>query len=379
MHRFLIVSVLDALPGLVERSGILSQCAGWSSNIHTAARAALCASLVRSAADGPLPPTYGDGAGIKPGMALARADATPTSTAENTMSDTSRGHVRIGISGWRYEGWRGVFYPKGLAQRRELEFASRQVQTIEINGSHYSLQTIESYRAWHAATPEAFMFSVKGPRYLTHMLRFRDDNARTAMANFFASGVLALEKKLGPFLWQFPPNFAFDVERFERFLALLPRDTHDAVRFAGQHDGRVKRPWFEVEGKRRLRHAVEIRHPSFCTPAFPALLRKYHVALVTSDAVASWPYAEDITADFIYLRLHGSETLYGGAYTDPSLDRWADRIRTWAKGEEPADSRKLSPTSPRPRKSRDIFCYFDNDQKVKAPFDAQRLMGRLDK
>lgn len=284
--------------------------------------------------------------------------------------------IRIGISGWRYEGWRGVFYPKGLAQARELEFASRAVPTIEINGSHYSLQTLTSYRSWYQATPKNFVFSVKGPRYLTHMLRFRDESARPAIANFFASGVLALGEKLGPFLWQFPPSFSFRPERLERFLTLLPRNTDEAVELARQHDSRVREPWFEVSRRRRLRHAIEIRHASFCTPEFPALLRKHRIALVVSDAVADWPYVEDVTSDFVYLRLHGAETLYGGSYTDAALDRWAGRLATWAAGDEPADARRIAPVAAR-KARRDVFCYFDNDQKVKAPFDAQRLISRL--
>ncbi|WP_438391239.1 DUF72 domain-containing protein [Caballeronia sp. DA-9] len=285
--------------------------------------------------------------------------------------------TRIGISGWRYAGWRGVFYPKDLKQARELEFASRIVETIEINGSHYSLQTLASYKTWHAATPAHFVFSVKGPRYLTHMLRFRDDSARPAMANFFASGVLALEEKLGPFLWQFPPNYSFDPERLDRFLNMLPRDTRESAALADQHDARVKEPWFDVRRHRKLRHAIEVRHPSFESPDFIKTLRKHGVALVVSDSVAGWPYAEDLTADFIYMRLHGAETLYGGSYTDAALDHWASRIRDWSKGNEPADPKLFSAARARPRKSRDVFCYFDNDQKVQAPFDAQRLMMRL--
>ncbi|SOZ97628.1 conserved hypothetical protein, DUF72 [Cupriavidus taiwanensis] len=286
--------------------------------------------------------------------------------------------IRIGISGWRYAGWRGVFYPEGLAQRRELEYASRAVETIEINGSHYALQTPKSYRAWHEATPPGFVFSVKGPRYLTHMLRFRDDSALPAMANFFASGVLALEEKLGPVLWQFPPNFGFDPERMERFLALIPHDTHSARDLARQHNGNVKEPWCETRRRRQIRHAVEIRHASFCTPEFPALLRRHRVALVISDAVADWPYAEDVTSNFLYLRLHGTETLYGGAYSDTALDRWAARLVKWANGGEPADAQRISPKRPRAAAHRDIYCYFDNDKKVKAPFDAQRLRARIE-
>ncbi|SAL01920.1 DUF72 domain-containing protein [Caballeronia ptereochthonis] len=287
------------------------------------------------------------------------------------------GRIHIGISGWRYAGWRGVFYPDKLAQARELDFASRAVQTVEINGSHYSLQSVASYRAWHDATPADFVFSVKGPRYLTHMLRFRDEAAKPAMANFFASGVLALGRKLGPFLWQFPPNFSFRPDAFERFLDLLPHDTTAAARLAQGHDSRVKEPWFEPGRKRALRHAVEIRHPSFCTDEFVRLLRKHRAALVVSDSVAGWPYAEDLTADFAYLRLHGTETLYGGSYPDDALDEWVRRIERWAAGGQIDDARLISSTRPRPRAARDVFCYFDNDQKVRAPFDARRLMERL--
>jgi uncharacterized protein YecE (DUF72 family) len=285
--------------------------------------------------------------------------------------------IRIGISGWRYDGWRGVFYPKGLTQAAELDFASRAVDTIEINGSHYSLQTVNSYEAWYNASPESFMFSVKGPRYLTHMLRFRDDTARPAIANFFASGVLALREKLGPFLWQFPPSYRFDEERLERFIALLPSDTEQAVALAKQHDNRSKAPWFDIQNRRRLRHAVEIRHPSFAHPQFIKLLRKHGVGLVVSDSVAGWPYAEDVTSDFVYLRLHGTETLYGGEYSDEAIDRWADRIRIWSEGGVPRDEKCFSSVSARSRKTRDVFCYFDNDKKVCAPFDAQRLIRRL--
>ena len=284
--------------------------------------------------------------------------------------------IHIGISGWRYEGWRGVFYPKDLAQARELEYASRCVDTIEINGSHYSLQTIGSYRSWYAAAPAGFVFSVKGPRYLTHMLRFRDETALPALANFFASGVLALEEKLGPFLWQFPPNFPFDATRLERFLALLPRTVDEAVALARRHDARVKAPWCESKRRGALRHAVEVRHTSFCVARFPRILRRHRASLVISDSVAGWPYFEDVTADFLYMRLHGTETLYSGAYAEPALDRWAERIRAWARGDEPEDAQRVSPRRSAQRE-RDVFCYFDNDRKVEAPFDARRLRERL--
>src|SRR5690606_13275886 len=161
-------------------------------------------------------------------------------------------------AGWRYAGWREHFYPPKLAQSKELEFASRQVQTIEINGSHYSLQTPTSYRKWHDATPDDFVFAVKGPRYLTHMLRFRDEASHTALANFFASGLLCLGAKLGPILWQFPPTFKFDPGHFPDILAALPQDTDAAAALARKHDSRVKNPHIEVTHPQRLRHAIEI-------------------------------------------------------------------------------------------------------------------------
>ena len=288
---------------------------------------------------------------------------------------TDSGRVRIGISGWRYAGWRGSFYPKELRQRDELAYASRHFDTIEINGTHYSLQRPESFARWRDETPEDFVFAVKGSRFITHMKQLRD--VETPLANFFASGVLRLEEKLRPFLWQFSPRFRFDAERFDRFLGLLPRDSTAAAALAEHHDHRLTgRAWTKTERRRRLRHAVEIRHPSFLDPTFVRLLRRHNVALVFADAV-DWPYAEDVTADFLYLRLHGSEGMYQGRYSDNALDVWAKRIRRWHDGGEPRDSYRVASRMPRSAHPRDVFCYFDNDQKVRAPFDAQRLMARL--
>ena len=291
--------------------------------------------------------------------------------------ETMAGTLRIGISGWRYTPWRGVFYPPRLAQRRELEYASRALDTIEINGSFYSLQRPESYAAWYRDTPSAFLFAVKGSRYITHMLRLRDFDR--ALANFFASGIFNLREKLGPFLWQFPPNFAFEEERFERFFAALPRTTEDALALARRRDARMKgRSRLAIDASRPLRHAVEIRHPSFVDPQFVDLLRRWRIALVVADTARKWPYYEDVTADFLYLRLHGEEELYSSGYTEASLDRWAARIRAWSQGGEPADAHRIS-TKPAPkRRSRDVYCYFDNDIKVHAPFDARRLAQKLD-
>lgn len=286
------------------------------------------------------------------------------------------GEIRVGISGWRYPPWRGVFYPEGLAQRRELEYASRQVNSIEINGSFYSLQRPSSYRRWYEATPDGFVFAVKGSRFITHMKKLRD--VETALANFFASGVLRLAEKLGPILWQFPATFAFDAERFEKFLALLPRNTEEAATLAGRHDHRLKgRSWTEPEHRGPLRHAFEIRHPSFLDRAFTHLLRHHGAALVFADTAGTWPYAEDVTSDFVYLRLHGASELYASGYADAELDWWAERIRAWRGGAEPRDARRVGAARPPASADRDVYVYFDNDIKVHAPFNARRLAERL--
>ena len=286
------------------------------------------------------------------------------------------GNIYIGISGWRYAPWRGVFYPKDLTQDRELEFASRALNSIEINGSFYSLQQPESYAAWYAATPRNFVFSVKGNRFITHIRRLRDVDE--PLANVLASGIFNLREKLGPFLWQFPPSFRFEPEVVERFLSLLPHDTEQALSLARKRGARMKgRSRLAIDASRPLRHAMEVRHKSFEDESFVALLRKYRVALVVADSAGKWPYREDVTADFVYLRLHGEEELYASGYTDDALDRWATRIRAWSGGGEPADVRRISNLPAAPCASRDVYCYFDNDVKVRAPFDARRLIEKL--
>jgi uncharacterized protein YecE (DUF72 family) len=286
------------------------------------------------------------------------------------------GEIRIGISGWRYSPWRGVFYPRDLPHRRELEFASRALPTIEINGSFYSLQHPQSYERWYRATPAGFVFSIKGSRYITHMRRLRD--VEVPLANFFASGLFNLREKLGPILWQFPPNFRYDRERLERFFALLPRDTEEALALARSRDARLKgRARLAIDANRPLRHAMEIRHESFLDGSFVALLRRYRVALVVADTAKKWPYREDVTSDFIYIRLHGDKKIYTSGYTDNALDRWAARIRAWSAGREPADAHRISRARPPKRRSRDVYCYFDNDIKVRAPFDAKTLIRKL--
>jgi len=286
-----------------------------------------------------------------------------------------RQDLHIGISGWTYAGWRGVFYPKGLAHRCELEFASRQLNSIEINGSFYSLQLPSSYQRWYDETPPGFVFSVKGGRFITHMKKLRDVEA--PLANFFASGVLCLREKLGPILWQFPPNFGWNEKRFTEFFELLPSDTRAAAKLAKKHDAKVKgRVSTKTDATRPIRHAVEIRHPTFMVPEFFALLRRHNVAFVVADTAGKWPYAEDITADFVYCRLHGAEQLYVSGYSDAELDWWANRIEHWRKGKQPGDAKLGSDRKAAPGK-RDVYLYFDNDAKVHAPFNARTLTGKL--
>ncbi|MCE7009697.1 DUF72 domain-containing protein [Kibdelosporangium philippinense] len=261
----------------------------------------------------------------------------------------------MGTSGWLYPPWRGVFYPKGLPHRRELEYISRQVDSVEINGSFYSLQRPTSYQRWSAETPDDFVFAVKGGRFITHMKRLKD--VETPLANFFASGVLALEHKLGPVLWQFPASFPFDEGLFSQFFALLPRSTYSAASLAEGHDSRLDgRSWTEVSDDRPIRHAVEVRHPSFADPSFAKLLRGNDIAMVVADTAGKFPYFDDVTTDFVYIRLHGDVELYASGYSDEALDLWANRIRQW---------------------NTDTYVYFDNDIKVKAPGDAIALRKRL--
>src|SRR3954463_6642295 len=280
--------------------------------------------------------------------------------------------VRIGISGWRYDPWRKVFYPEGLPQRRELEFCGRHFPTVEINGSFYSLQRPEYYDQWYDETPEGFLFAVKGSRYITHMLRL--SKIEKPLANFFASGILNLRDKLGPFLWQFPPMFTFKRERLEAFFRLLPRTSEQALpppRPGGRGGGgrsalarrrarrMIGRSRLAIDANRKLRHAVEIRHPSFMTGDFIALLRKHNIGLVVADTAGKWPKMFHVTSDFVYVRLHGDIKIYTSGYSDRALASWARRIRNWD------------------RDGRDVYVYFDNDVKVKAPFDALNLMRKL--
>jgi uncharacterized protein YecE (DUF72 family) len=286
--------------------------------------------------------------------------------------------VHIGISGWTYPPWRDVFYPKKWPHKRELEYASRKVDSIEINGTFYSLQRPESFQAWEQATPAGFVFAVKGGRFITHIRRLKD--VETPLANFFASGVLRLREKLGPILWQLPPNFRYDRARLEIFFRLLPRDTRAADVLAGRHDrGPKAQAWSRAEGRRPLRHAMEVRHSSFENEEFITLLRKYDIGLVVADTAGKWPFMEDVTSDFVYVRLHGDEKLYVSGYTDAAIRTWARKIRAWAKGKMPADAKVVGSRPGAGKGGRDVFVYFDNDVKVHAPFDAMKLAHCLRK
>ncbi|HWG17575.1 MAG TPA: DUF72 domain-containing protein [Acidobacteriaceae bacterium] len=309
------------------------------------------------------------------------------------------GRVRIGISGWTYKGWRGKFYPSTLPHKKELAYAASLFSSIEINGTHYSLQRPSSFLKWAEETPDDFVFSVKASRYITHMLKLR--NVEAPLANFFASGLLALGHKLGPILWQFSPRFVFDAAKLDAFFSLLPRTAADAAALARLHDSRLKgRAFTEPIGRSRpIRYAIEIRHDSFRSPEFIALLRRHRIALVCADTV-DWPRLMDLTADFVYCRLHGSEVLYTSGYSAADLDLWASRVATWARGGEvprnlipgwptqaplgwdrqpnpAARNDYASPTPARRRTTRDVYVYFDNDAKVYAPADAQNLTTRV--
>jgi uncharacterized protein YecE (DUF72 family) len=283
----------------------------------------------------------------------------------------------IGVSGWRYAPWRGKFYPKGLPQRAELSYVAGLLRTVELNGSFYSLQRPEYYRRWRDETPDGFVFAVKGSRYLTHMRRLRD--VESPLANFFASGVLCLEEKLGPFLWQVPATLPCELDRFDAFFSLLPRDTFQAATLASRHEpwlrGRVA---FDSLVNRPLRHAVEVRSPTCATAEFVALVRRHGIALVVADTARKFPYLEDVTADFVYVRLHGDEEIYASGYSKAAIARWAKRVSAWRRGSEPEDARRASNVAARKLTARDVYVYFDNDVKVHAPFDALALVRALD-
>jgi len=271
------------------------------------------------------------------------------------------GEIRIGISGWTYDSWRGDFYPRGLPRKQELTYAAERMGTVEINGSFYSLQRPTSYAAWRDQTPDDFCFAVKGGRYVTHMKRLRDVEA--PLANFFGSGVLELGRKLGPVLWQLPERLEYDAELLTSFFDQLPRTVAEIAALARRHDSKLPDDRAVTHtprglGGQRVRHALEFRHPSYCTDEALALLREHDIACVVSDSAGRWPMAEAVTSDLAYVRLHGDQVLYTSGYSDAALDRWAQRCRDWAE-------------------HADVVVYFDNDAKGFAPHDAVRLIERV--
>jgi uncharacterized protein YecE (DUF72 family) len=267
--------------------------------------------------------------------------------------------VRVGVSGWRYASWRGDFYPKGLVQRRELEYVASRMSSVELNGSFYSLQRPSTYRGIVDATPDDFEVAVKGSRYITHMKQLA--GVETPLANFLASGVLALGEQLGPMLWQLPARTAYDEQRLATFFELLPRSTGAAAELARQHDDKLAedRVLTEAAVDRPIRHVLEARHRSFGDRAALDLLEKHEIALAVSDSPGTWPYLEERTAGLMYVRLHGHTELYASGYSSRSLDRWAEKVSAWR-----ADGL-------------DVYVYFDNDARGHAPHDAVALLDRL--
>lgn len=260
--------------------------------------------------------------------------------------------IRVGIGGWVFEPWRGSFYPEGLVQSRELDYASRHVTSIEINGTFYGTQKPASFARWHDETPEDFVFAMKGPRFATNRRVLAE--AGPSVDKFLASGLVELKDKLGPINWQFPPTKKFDPEDFAAFLALLPP---------------------EYEG-RRLRHAVEVRHESFAVPGFVDLLRRHEVAAVVADKDGV-PHLHDATAPFVYIRLQDAREDRELGYAPADLDAWAGRVRAWAGGTAPADLPCLAAPPAKAAQERDVFVYMINGFKPKAPAAAMALIERL--
>jgi uncharacterized protein YecE (DUF72 family) len=263
------------------------------------------------------------------------------------------GRIYVGIGGWNYGPWRGVFYPRGLPQAKELAYAAEYLTSIEINSTFYGSQKPESFRKWAGAVPDGFVFSVKGPRFATNRRVLAE--AGDSISRFLDSGVLELKERLGPFLWQFAPSKKFDAADFGKFLELLP----------AKADGR------------RIRHVVEVRHPSFRTSEFVALLREFGVPVVFTDH-ATYPSMADVTADFMYARLQKGEDSIPTAYPAEELEAWARRLRVWAGGKTPTDL-PLIDAAAETRKlvSRDVFVYFIHEGKIRAPAAAMALIDRL--
>jgi uncharacterized protein YecE (DUF72 family) len=275
-----------------------------------------------------------------------------TTASTDGAASSASPTIRVGIGGWTFAPWRGVFYPEGLPHAQELRYAAGQLTAIEINGTFYRTQTPATFRKWASEVPDGFVFSLKGPRYATNRRVLAE--AGESIERFIDSGLLELGDRLGPLLWQFAPTKKFEEADFGAFLELLPRE----------RDGR------------RLRHVVEVRHPSFVTPAFIALLRSFEVPAVYTDHV-TYPNIADVVGDFVYARLQQGEDDIPTAYPAPALAAWTKRARTWAVGERPSDLPLADPGHAPPRQLREVFVFFIHEGKVRAPAAAMALIKRL--
>ena len=276
----------------------------------------------------------------------------PTSADLFAMQGPVTGNLRVGIGGWTYAPWRNNFYPGGLVQRRELEYASRHLNTIEVNGTYYGAQKPAVYAKWCAETPQGFVFSLKAPRYATDRKRLAD--AGRTINDFVNGGLAELGDRLGPINWQFPPQHAFEPDDFAAFLDLLPREL----------DGRA------------LRHVLEVRHDSFMCEDYLHLARRHRVATVFTDS-PKYPSFADITGDFVYARLMRSEARVETGYPQTALDAWAGRAQAWAEGSEPADLPRVAPVGSAMGSAREVFIYFISAAKERNPAAAMALLERL--
>jgi uncharacterized protein YecE (DUF72 family) len=271
--------------------------------------------------------------------------------AKSSTAAKKSGHIHIGVGGWTFAPWRGVFYPDKWPQAKELEYAASKLTSIEINGTYYGSQKPESFRKWAREVPDGFVFSVKGPRFATNRRVLAE--AGDSIKHFYNTGVLELGDRLGPVLWQFAPTKKFDEADFGKFLELLPR---------------------ELDG-RKLRHVVEVRHDSFRVPAFIALLRKFEIPVVFAEH-ATYPGISDVVADFVYARLQKGNDELKSCYPPKQLDAWAKRLQIWAAGGEPDDLPRVDPTSAK-QQQRDVFAYVIHEGKVRAPAGAMELIERV--
>ena len=261
------------------------------------------------------------------------------------------GRIRIGVGGWTFEPWRGVFYPKEVKQKDELAYASRHLTAIEINGTYYSTFKPDSWKKWRDETPEGFVFAVKGSRFTTNRRELA--TAGESLERYFAQGVAELGGRLGPFLWQLPHTKKFDAADLEAFFSLLPKELNGI----------------------RLRHALEPRHDSFCNPAYPALLRKHGIANVYAKH-ARYPEIADLTTDFVYARLQTGDDAVETAYPPDELDAWAERLKTWADGGAPEDLPIIDAGHAAPKTPRDVFVFIIHEGKIRAPAGAMALIER---